>query len=288
MQTSEEETVYQGSRGLDFKEMIVGLLRKGKLKSKYIDLLTNDQNMREYDKAFTAASANQDSNYEIYEQIGDLTANKFIVWYTYKRFPQLNCPLGVKVVARIRINYGARQSFAQIGENLGFWPFISASDDDRGRKKKDLLEDCVESFIGVTEYIIDSAFRPGVGYGIVYDILSSIFDDIEISIKYEDLYDPKTRLKELFDAFPNLGTWAYVDTRDDLLATSSIYLVPPNAPKPAKQNNNPNRNWVLLGTGKAAKKADAQQRAAEIGLQALNNKGYVKAVPDEYKTFCKY
>ena len=164
MDTATTEIVYYGSRGLDFKELITGLLQKGKLKAEYISLLTNEENMKEYDKAFTAASANEKSNYEIFEQIGDLTANKFIVWYAYKRFPQLNCPLGVKVVARLRINYGARQSFSEIGEKLGFWPFISASEEERGRKKKDLLEDCVESFIGVTEYLIDTMYRPGVGY----------------------------------------------------------------------------------------------------------------------------
>ena len=282
------EIVYEGSRGSDFKKVIRDLLVKGKLKPEYIDALTNDENMKEYSKAFTAASADPMNNYEIFEQIGDLTANKFIVWYAYKRFPQLNCPLGVKVVARLRINYGARQSFSELGEKLGFWPYISATEEERGRKKKDLLEDCVESFVGVTEYLLDSMFRPGVGYGVVYDILSSIFDEIDISLKYEDLYDAKTRLKELFDAFPTLGTWTYVDTRDDLLATSSIYLVPANLPKPGKQNTKAQRGWVLLGTGTASKKADAQQKASELGLKSLNAQGYVKPVPDEYKTFCNY
>ena len=106
------EIVYEWSRGSDFKKVIRDLLVKGKLKPEYIDALTNDENMKEYSKAFTAASADPMNNYEIFEQIGDLTANKFIVWYAYKRFPQLNCPLGVKVVARLRINYGARQSFS--------------------------------------------------------------------------------------------------------------------------------------------------------------------------------
>ena len=41
--------------------------------------------MNEYAKAFTAASANPDQNYEIFEQLGDVSANKFIVWYAYQR-----------------------------------------------------------------------------------------------------------------------------------------------------------------------------------------------------------
>ena len=91
-------------------------------------------------------------------------------------------------------------------KNLNFWPFISAAIEGternqkyRNRNKKDLLEDVLEAFIGCTEYLLDEAFRPGVGYGIVYDILESIFNELPMSLEYEDLYDAKTRLKETTD-----------------------------------------------------------------------------------------
>ena len=276
-ETQEEPIVYLGLRDESFRDLIRGLLERGKLKAKYIDLLTTDESMKVYGQAFTAASANPDVNYEIFEQLGDVSANKFIVWYAYRRFPQLECPLGVKVVARLRINYGARQSFSEIGERLGFWPYISASEDDRLRKKKDKLEDCVESFIGCTEYLLDKAFRPGVGYAIVYDILSSIFDEIPMSLRYEDLYDAKTRLKELFDLYKSkLGTWAFVDNRDDMLAISQVYMIPPNSrnKQVIKRKIGVGENdviqeapsdWQMMGEGKAAKKGDAQQKAAEVG-----------------------
>lgn len=293
----EQPIIYFGLRDGSFRNMIKNILEKSKLKSKYIDELTDEKSIQAYSQAFTAASANPNKNYEIFEQIGDLSANKFIVWYSYRRFPQLDCPLGVKVVARLRINYGSRQSFSEIAESLGFWPFISADEDERSRKKKDLLEDAMEAFIGCTEQLLDNKYRPGVGYGIVYDILSSIFDKIDISLAYNDLYDAKTRLKELFDAYKDaLGTWAYIDTREELLAESIIYQVPPGSSNepfkqkigPGKQDvvTKPRDEWVKLGSGKAAKKADAQQKAAEAGLQKLNALGWVKEVPEEYKYFC--
>ena len=299
MQTPDEQPIiYFGLRDASFKKIITNILEKSKLKSKYIEELTDEKSLKAYSQAFTAASANPNKNYEIYEQIGDLSANKFIVWYAYRRFPQLDCPLGVKVVARLRINYGSRQSFSNIAENLGFWPFISADEEERSRKKKDLLEDSMEAFIGCTEQLLDNKYRPGVGYGIVYDILSSIFDSIDISLAYNDLYDAKTRLKELFDAYKDvLGTWAYIDTREDLLAESMIYQVPPGASnEPFKQKVGPGKQdviikarpeWNKLGSGKAAKKADAQQKAAEAGLNALNAMGWVKEIPEEYQYFCQ-
>ena len=287
--------IYYGIRGDPFKNLIKNILVKSNLKQKYIDELINDENIKIYDQAFTAKSANPKKNYEIFEQMGDLSVNKFIVWYAYRRFPQLECPLGVKVVARLRINYGSRQSFAEIGEKLGFWNYISAEEEDRGHRKKDLIEDCVESFIGCTEQLLDKKYRPGVGYAIVYDILSSIFDKIDISLKYDDLYDAKTRLKELFDAYKDkLGTWVYINNRLDVLAESVIYQVPHGINvQPIKKQvgseivSQPRHEWVRLGVGKAAKKADAEQKAAEEGLKKLNAMGWVKEIPEEYKFFCE-
>ena len=272
--------IYHGVRGKRFQNMITDLLKRAKIIPKHIEELTNTKSMEVYSQAFTAASAHEHINYEMYEQLGDVTANKFIVWYMYRRFPQLLHPLGVKVVARLRINYGARQSFSEIGERLGFWDFVSASVEDRGRKKKDLLEDCVESFIGATEFMIDNSYRPGVGHAVVYDILSSVFDDMKISLKYEDLYDSKTRLKELFDFNKDkLGKLTYTKTRNE-----ENGLFTSHAGVEYKQGMD--RKLVgIIGVGAATKLKDAEQRAATHALQVLRDAGYSKPIPAEYEIF---
>ena len=235
MESIEEEIIYLGPRGPSFKDLIVGLLTRGNLKPKYISMLTSEKNMGKYGQAFTAASANKKINYEMFEQIGDMAANSFIVSYSYRRFPQLLCPLGVKVVARLRINYGSKQSFAPIAEKLGFWDFISAQVDGvtkgikyRNRNKKDLLEDCLESFFGCTQELLDNEYRIGVGYAIVYDILKNIFDELPMSLDYYDLYDSKTIMKEIFDPREDeLGSWTFLENRIDQLTESRVYRIPP-------------------------------------------------------------
>ena len=302
--TTNLTSIYLGSRGQDFKNMIVGLLKRGNLKAKYIDLLTDEKSLLAYGQAFTAVTADKVDNYERFEQIGDVTANKFIVWYAYRRFPQLDCTDGVKVVARLRINYGAKQFFAPLGEQLGFWNFISAAEDGvernmyyRNKNKKDLLEDCIEAFIGCTEYLLDKAFRPGVGYGIVYDILASIFDEIDMSLRYEDLYDAKTRLKETFDNYKNeLGQnqWIYITNRQDTgekysMKKSVVYQIPKNTSKQVINNGLdilPQSYWIPLGSGIASSQADAEQLAAKKGIETLKNMGYFKDPPQEYDRFC--
>lgn len=268
------EIYYGGTSRPGFKELIASLLKRGNLKQHYVDELLSDENLVKFNRAFTSKTGNEEENYEIYEQLGDLSANKFIVWYAYRRFPQLDCTLGVKVVARLRINYGSRQTFSGIGDRLGFWPYITADVEERNRSKKDLLEDCVESFIGCVEQILDNKYRPGVGYAIVYDILSSIFDEIPISLKYEDLYDAKTRLKELFDTYSELGSWKFTEVRNgDNLVESTLHQVT-------------GKGSIAIAMGKAAKKADAQQIAAQNGLNYFSSIGWKKEISEEYKYFC--
>ena len=218
--------IYLGNRGESFKCFISTLLKKCSVTTKYVKMLTDDDAMRVYGCAFTSEVVDPHNNYQVLEQVGDLAANKFINNYMYSRFPQLDCTAGVAVVARLRIKYGAKNSFAEIARNLGFWFFISATNDLSQRKMKPLLEEVLEAFIGATERILDRRKRIGVGYAIVYDILATIFDDMEISLKYEDLYDGKTRIKELFDMHESvLGPLVYKDQKRDLLQQSTIFRV---------------------------------------------------------------
>jgi hypothetical protein len=260
--------------------------------------------------------------------MGDVVINHFIVSYFYRRFPQLDCANCVKVIARLRINYVSGESFASIAENLNFWPFISARESPptptpvrgknkkdpyytqkyRSRDKKSLLEDVFEAFIGCTEYLLDKEFRPGVGYGIVYDILENIFNEKSISLAYEDLIDPKTRLKEtkdLYDKyaldFPSeskyrIGTFLYYSSKsletDEKICT--IFRVPHGLfiPGDKKAEDAPKldyflrREWVI-GYGKANIKIDSEQIASEMAIKILKEKGIFKETPPEYSFFCR-
>jgi dsRNA-specific ribonuclease len=297
MSHDEQKGIYLGSRGSDFKALISSLLRKGGLKSKYIKMLTDPEAMKIYGCAFTSELVDPDNNYQVLEQVGDLSGNKFIVNYMYERFPQLDCAEGVKVVARLRINYGAKESFCEIARKLGFWEFISATNDLRQRKMKPLLEDVFEAFLGATERILDRRKRVGVGYAIVHDILTSIFNEMHISLRYEDLYDAKTRLKELFDMHESsLGPLVYKEQKHDMITFSTAYRVQGGKyAEKADVHGNVSVNkkrilggkYVKIGEGSAALKADAQQNAATAALETLNKQGWFKPVPAVYQKFNK-
>jgi len=272
--------VYLGNRDEEFRTLIANVLTNAKIDKKYIDLLTTDDSLAIYSSAFTSELIDENNNYQVYEQVGDLSANKFIVTYIYQRFPQLKCAEGVKVAARLRINYGSKQSFCQIAEELGFWPFISAPKDLRYRNKKSLLEDVFEAFIGATETIVDDKTKFGVGYVVVFRLLKSIFRKIKISLKYEDLYDAKTRLKELFDLHgETLGSLIYEELIPEVYNSQELVVSRAYRVKDGRRN--------LIGTGKASVKIDAQQNAATLALESLRKEGYVKKVPKMYAKLLK-
>jgi dsRNA-specific ribonuclease len=289
----QKQGIYFGSRGDDFKALITGVLKNAKTRERYIKMLTDSSSMKVYAAAFTSELVDSKNNYQVLEQVGDLTGNKFIVNYMYEKFPQLDCTEGVKVVARLRINYGAKQSFSEIARKLGFWDFISATNDLRQRKMKPLLEDVFEAFLGATERIIDKRKRVGVGYAIVYEILTSIFNEMEISLRYEDLYDAKTRLKELFDMHESsLGPLVYREQKRDMITISTVYRVDKGKYQ-ERQDGTINKKriiggqYIRIGEGSAALKSDAQQHAASSAIENLKKQGYFKPVPKIYKMFNK-
>lgn len=294
--------VYLGSRNDDFKMLIRNILKKAGIKDKYIVYLLDEEVLVDekytafqlFCNAFTSENIDPENNYQFLEQLGDLTANKFLVKYTYQKYPQLKCAEGVKVSARVRINYGSKQSFYPIAEKLGFWPFISSTCDERIRRMKSLLEDVLEAFLGTVEYIIDSYYNGCKGYDVCCIILKWIFDEIQISIKYKDLFDSKTQIKETKDMFGDKieGTLYYENTKDNLINTTKLLLI--NNLRARKEEDRivydvvdkskPSKK-LELGRGSASLKIDAEQKAASEGLKKLASMGFVKHAPSLYAKF---
>lgn len=271
-----------------------GQLNKKTIKTLLTSKYEGKTGLQLYGQAFTHKSIDKDNNYEYFEWIGDSTANNAICWYLTKRFPQLKQPKAVKILARLKANLGSKHTFEKISEKLGFWDFISSGMDEmkkggetivyevRQRKKKDLLEDTLESFIGVTNTLIDNIITEGVGFKICYNIIKTLYDDMDISLKYVDLWDPITRLKEIFDMYCDRGLGGKFSKK--------------NIEAKEKENENDEYStWKItvvyshegekytLGSGCHAKKKEAEQMAAKASIKILNESGYIKEEDPIYK-----
>lgn len=195
------DNIYKGSRGADFVNMIKNVLVRGNIKEKFIDKLLSKDAIGLYNIAFTHKSADPENNYEFLELLGDISANRNIVWYFSNRFPEINCPQGTDVLSRLKIKYISKKTYGNIGKRMGFWDFVTIDKKLREVAMIKTLEDVFEAFIGATEKVMDAKFTIGVGTSITYDIIKSFLDEMNISLDYDSLYDPKTRLKEFIDRY---------------------------------------------------------------------------------------
>lgn len=241
---------------LSLMGLVASVLKLAKIKQHYIDRLLTHK--KEYEMVFTPKSHNMNENYEVFEFAGDGIINSFIPYYFLRRFPILNCTFGVKILGRLKINYVSKRSFSKISENLGFLNFIKATEEQKQNSTivTNLLEDVLEAFIGATVKILDEEFTIGVGYGIAYRILETLFDRINISLEYEDIYDPKSRLKEVFEAARgSLGTLLYVDEFNSTKVYRTL-----------------NGQKILLGEGaNLATRTDRQQEAAKQAIKLFRD-----------------
>ncbi len=194
-------------------DFIKNVFGKSRIDPKYMDVLTNPDALDVYRTAFTSNTVNPESNYELYEYMGDVAANSAVVMYFYEVFPQLRCPKSIHILNRLKIVHVSRDSYSKIAEDLGFWKYIKYNAevaDTKPHLKKNreaLLEDVFEAFVGATQIILNDVFGAvgvGVASQIIYNFIKPIFDAKKISFAPEDLYDAKTRLKELFEIRKNV------------------------------------------------------------------------------------
>jgi dsRNA-specific ribonuclease len=272
--------VYLAPRDQTFKDLLIKIFNFSGLSQEYVNRYVNDITLPFFNMAFTSSTANEQFNYEPFEQMGDSTIGKFIVWNSYEKFPQLRGkPEAVEIVARMKINLGSKDNLAHIAEDLGMWHFISASEETRHRFKKKLLEDAFEALIGVIEFVIhdytDSKSQPGLAYQIVYTLLSTLFEPYTLKIDYNTLVDSKNRLKGVFDQYKEqLGTEAKYTSERIIKNDKYIFIT-----KIYDKNDN------FLGEGTASLKKDAEKKASEMAIQTLERKGFKKIIPSLYESF---
>lgn len=303
--------VHMGSRGNDFKNMLHNVFKRSKLNNKFTQVLLTEDSLKLYDQVFTHSSIDPVKNYEFYEILGDATLNKNIVWYISRRFPQLRKPEGVKIIARLKINLVSKENYSEISQKLGFWDYISADAETRHTKMKPTLEDVFEAFFGATENILDEKIRFGVGGEICRQIIYSLFDEIQISLKYYDLYDSKTILKENIDFIRSkikneqenlmfalnekskivynpdnrlkqkqiqilsVGNMSFDSERFDEEQITKVKLFIPM--KTTRGNIK-----IYLGQGSGSLKPKAEQMASKESIQILKSWGISKPIPEIY------
>ena len=280
----------------EFKKLIENLLISGGVSSdlvgqnsdekslpvvskKYREQLLDDASMTYFRTAFTHVTEDANNNYETLEFLGDLTFNKCVGWYLPRRFPQLFDPEATDILTRLKIFIIQSKQMGTLAEKVGFLKFIHYDPSSLEFKKTNtqkILEDVFESCFGAIEWVLDSRLKIGVGYTICYGIISKILDSEKYSLRFSDLVDAITRLKEIFDKFKYLGTIQYITIKESA----------PLLHVRIKQTM-PNGHTRILGEAQDPHDlSSAKQSAAEQAIDILAREGIKHPDEGKYEKFC--
>jgi dsRNA-specific ribonuclease len=193
-----------------FKQFVFDLITKrGNINEESTYQLLDDKGMERMKIGFTHSSMMGETNYEFFEMLGDRSVNKAIIWYMHRRFPEIsnneNAPM---YMTELKKKYENKRNFGEWARRLGFTEFIQYTELSFAQGKyiksvrinDSMLEDCFEAFCGVLEDLIDARIGLGVGYGIIYNIITSLLDDEYITTDLSKLVDIKTQVKELIES----------------------------------------------------------------------------------------
>jgi dsRNA-specific ribonuclease len=300
------------SENEDFRNYIRSLIERGgvtndpitigdKTVPSYLDQLTSKENMRELKIAFTHPSVNSDPNaepqpdYELYEFEGDTIINAFVTFYIRDRYPKI---VSVNWLTKIAHMINSKKFLGRLARQTGIEKYIIYGEDMRkeiARNGKDLnknidylsmLEDVVEAFCGCLINLFKKiGLTRAIGEQVVNNILTTFYNAMDISIRYEDVFDPITRLKELYEAKGRGYKWGpgvkiyqqYVDPETKKV-TVKVYGWP------LGDRTMKDENKKLLANVTADTVSEAKEQASLKALRVLDEVYKIGEVaPDPYK-----
>ena len=312
---SENTGIHFGLRGSEFKNFITSILvsnKNHKLSPNDILLLTNSESMTKYRNAFTSKHVDVKNNYELYEHLGDVLYNYAIVTYKYKRFPQIKTTNRVSIAAVISNILKSKATLFKIASSLGFEKFITTTKNHLfGNQRTTVFEDVFEAFIGCTKDILDSVYDDNGAYSyyVIYDIIAYILDtQIKLTLSYEGLVDPISRLKETVDLINYENTRLYrektkytdmkciraYEIKNKKYIENGLYYcvkylsvyqhLLADKEKAFKLNSSYERDLGhMLGFSYGETEKEAEEKASEEAITYLAEKGLRRPVPEEYE-----
>lgn len=187
------------------------------------------------------------------EFVGDGVLNCAVADLLYRRFVEL--PEGD--LSRLRANLVRQDSLHQIALTLDLGAVLRLGDGEKksgGNQRPSMLADAVEAIIGAV--FVDRGFD--AAYAVVAKLYEPLIDKIDLS---RDIKDAKTRLQEVLQGrrLP-LPEYAIVDTRGEQHVQE--FVVSCTIQKLAIRTEASGNSRRI-----------AEQRAAELALEALANRG---------------
>jgi dsRNA-specific ribonuclease len=212
----------------EYKIFLRGILQKGRLSEAYIDHLL-DNYLANFKTALTHNSISENvlESLEYYETAGDTVVNLGISWWTVLYHPEI---VNIDFFAKTKHALAGTGYLGKIGIKLGFEAFVLVNENDMkifddveeySRKKgRDIsrqdvweyvkiYEDAVEAFFGcLVKTMVEDGHSFGAAIEIAFTIIVWMIEDVLVqSVNYEDIYDPSSLLRDLYQNKENGLRW---------------------------------------------------------------------------------
>src|SRR6185437_15818735 len=194
-----------------------------------------------------------------------------------------DCPEGLQFMARIKIVGVYKETFAHIAQNLGFVQHIRMiTHQFQPISTKKLATDTFEAFIACLKQQVNMRVSPGTGHPVVENFVRNILKDFQFSLRFEDLWDPNSRINEAnmgnkslkikytYSNEPHHGT---MHVRTEILADVK-YSDEEREEAAINHQSLPLTVRRIIGTGLGYNKTFSEQKASQEALETLEKLGY--------------
>ena len=276
-----------------FKIFITSLLERLDLNQQSLANFTDEESMIEFSRAFTHKTWSSTFNYERYEFLGDTIINDAVAHYISTTFPYIQ---NVAWMTRIKHTLISKKYLAALAHKAKFLDYIrygeklspilkgsyEKANESLNKEYLSILEDVFEAFIGALRDIVNKKTVDGIGGIIARQMVHTFLDKKTIPVSYDKIFDPKSRLKEIYDKYHwgfsvrNKGahgvfTASMVVVRD-LNGSTNVEVY--GYPVGTKEKISKNRRLLCVTQGSS--KEVAQQNAAKTALDILQTQYNIK------------
>ena len=273
----------------EFKSFITSLLGRLDLNEQSLADFTDEESMMEFSRAFTHKTWSASFNYERYEFLGDTIINDAVAHYISLNFPHIQ---NVAWMTRIKHTLISKKYLASLAHESRFLDFIrygkdlapilkeisyKEASDSLNKEYLSVLEDVFEAFIGALRDIVNKKTMDGVGGVVSRQMVHSFLDKKTIPVAYDEIFDPKSRLKEIYDKYHWGFSVRNKGANGSFTASMVVSRTPPHGQSVVEVFGYPigsckkiPENRRLLCRTHASGKEVAQQNAAKRALEVLH------------------
>ena len=246
-------------------QFVIDLLERAKVKRKYIDTLSTPACAAYFDTAFTDPSYDDSNNYLFLRSLGTLDLHRILVWYIFKKHPQVT----QKTLTLVKINLLRDSKIGEFVESLGINAHILC--DEKISKLKKMSQNVFEAIVGAIAFIINhhKDYKFGIGNVIACKVCTYVLDKLDINIDEASLDNPKSKLKELYFDFNKLTRKLLrkEERKEDGTFHIELYDVDIYT-----------GNQYKIGEGDGGTISEGEQNASRQAILLLQQKGLIRYV----------